>query len=107
MNRFKKEKSSRGVSSGCLQVGKVRESWGRSVTKQLYVRDLPNAQPLSNALCRYAPILIVSYYSMFLWAASFIYLDIDQAKMIVLRLLENIFGVSVRVRASQKQPVVE
>ena len=65
------------------------------------------AQPLSNALCRYAPILIVSYYSMFLWAASLIYLDIDQAKMIVLRLLENIFGVSVRVRASQKQPVVE
>ena len=65
------------------------------------------AQPLSNALCRYAPILIVSYYSMFLWAASLIYLDIDQAKMIVLRLLENIVGVSVRVRASQKQPVVE
>ena len=84
MNRFKKEKSSRGVSSGCLQVGKVWESWGRSVTKQLYVRDLPNAQPLSNALCRCALILIVSCYdSMFLWAAGLIYLDMDQVEVIV------------------------
>ena len=56
---------------------------------------------------RYAPSLIIRYYLMLLWARSLISLDIGKMEMIVLRLLENIFGGSVRIRASQRQAVVE